>query len=43
VPRIVCRTASGELIDLEPPRRDAQRSGPAKRERAPRRARGQGA
>jgi len=27
-PRIVCRTATGELIDLEPPSRDAQRSGP---------------
>ena len=35
-PRIVCRTATGELIDLEPPSRDAQRPGkPAKR--APRR------
>ena len=25
VPRIVCRTATGEPIDLEPPSRDAQR------------------
>ncbi|MBL9076775.1 MAG: DNA topoisomerase III [Planctomycetes bacterium] len=32
-PRIVCRTATGELIDLEPPSRDAQRG---RRERPPR-------
>jgi DNA topoisomerase-3 len=35
-PRIVCRTANGELIDLEPPRRDAQRSGPKRPRRGPR-------
>jgi DNA topoisomerase-3 len=27
-PRIVCHTATGELIDLQPPSRDAQRRGP---------------
>ncbi len=26
-PRVVCRTATGELIDLQPPSRDAQRPG----------------
>jgi DNA topoisomerase-3 len=29
-PRIVCRTASGELIDLQPPARDAQRGAPSR-------------
>ena len=29
-PRIVCRTATGELIDLQPPSRDAQRPGKPK-------------
>ncbi|MFN9844528.1 MAG: DNA topoisomerase III [Planctomycetota bacterium] len=35
-PRIVCRTATGELIDLAPPNREAQRSGPKAKGRAPR-------
>ncbi|MBL8727963.1 MAG: DNA topoisomerase 3 [Planctomycetes bacterium] len=39
-PRIVCRTATGALIDLQPPSRDAQRDGAR---RAPRRLRGRSA
>ena len=35
-PRILCRTATGELIDLQPPSREAQRPGP-RRERRTRR------
>jgi DNA topoisomerase-3 len=41
-PRIVCRTASGELIDLAPPSRDAQRPS-AKRSARPRRGKSAGA
>lgn len=41
-PRIVCRTASGELIDLAPPSRDAQRPS-AKRPARPRRGKSAGA
>jgi DNA topoisomerase-3 len=36
-PRIVCRTATGGLIDLAPPDREAQRRGPAAKARATRR------
>jgi hypothetical protein len=39
-PRIVCRTATGELIDLQPPSRDAQRPGKPKAARARGRAAG---
>ena len=35
-PRIVCSTAAGELIDLAPPDRDAQRRPAARSGRAPR-------
>jgi DNA topoisomerase III len=39
-PRIVCRTATGELIDLQPPSRDAQRPGKPKSARPRGRAAG---
>ena len=38
-PRIVCRTATGALIDLAPPAREAQRRAMSKNPRAPRRRR----
>jgi DNA topoisomerase III len=34
-PRILCRTASGEVIDLQPPSRDAQRGRDSRGSRAP--------
>jgi DNA topoisomerase-3 len=41
-PRIVCRTATGEPIDLEPPSRDAQRSAPRASARGGRRRKAAG-
>lgn len=41
-PRIVCRTITGELIDLQPPSREAKRPG-SKRPKSPRRGKAAGA